>query len=100
MPSAIPLTSALFSTFQVQKVFKDSSRQITSMDWDDEGKLLLACPKDEELMRIYNTTTGSWSANAYSKKYGCDHGIFTHRSNNLIYASTKNDDAIRYSGIC
>lgn len=95
MPSSLPLSAELLSSFKVQKVFKDTSRQITSLDWDDEGKLLLVCSKDEESMRIYDSTTGSLFNTVYSKKYGCDHAIFTHRSNNLIYASTKNEDAIR-----
>lgn len=32
----------------------------------------------------------------YSKKYGISHPRFTHRANNIIHASTKEDDGIRY----
>jgi COMPASS component SWD2 len=31
-----------------------------------------------------------------SKKYGCNLARFTHHKNNVIYASTKGDDTIRY----
>jgi len=34
-----------------------------------------------------------------SKKYGIDLPRFTHRSTNIIYASTKEDDTIRYHSL-
>jgi len=92
------LTRDLLCSFQVAKVFKDSSRNISSLDWDDEGKLLLAC-SEEESMRIYDCVNGRLFNTVHSKKYGCAHASFTHRSNNLIYASTKNEDAIRYMSL-
>src|SRR6266568_4833795 len=35
----------------------------------------------------------------YSKKYGVDLPRFTHKSSNIIHASTKEDDTIRYHAL-
>ncbi|KAJ3370049.1 member of Set1p complex, histone methyl transferase [Kappamyces sp. JEL0680] len=92
------LTPQLFSTFKVSKVFKDHNRLINSIDWDDKGEFCLTC-SDDESMRVYNALSGKLHNTVYSKKYGCAHARFTHRSNNLIHASTKEDDAIRYMSL-
>ncbi|KAI9352491.1 WD40-repeat-containing domain protein [Zopfochytrium polystomum] len=89
------LTDEKVSSFQLAKVFKDNQRHITSMDYDASGELLLTV-SDDDSMRMYDCLTGTLKKTSYSKKYGCAHGRFTHKNTTIIYASTKEDNAIRY----
>lgn len=89
------LSEERLNSFQLAKVFKDNQRHITSMDYDASGELLLTV-SDDDSMRMYDCVSGSLKKTSYSKKYGCAHGRFTHKNTTIIYASTKEDHAIRY----
>eukprot|EP00842_Homolaphlyctis_polyrhiza_P005511 jgi/Hompol1/5961/HPOL_004780-RA len=93
--SGEPLSAALLGSFQVGKVFKDNSRHISSIHFDDDG-LSCVTASDDESLRIYDVRNGKLRNTIFSKKYGCALARFTHRQTNIIYASTKEDDAIRY----
>ncbi|KAL5035972.1 hypothetical protein BDEG_23931 [Batrachochytrium dendrobatidis JEL423] len=96
--SPIPLSRELLGQFQVAKVFKDNSRHITSIDFDADGYSCVTASEDESI-RIYDVRSGKSRNCIYSKKYGCALARFTHRSTNIIYASTKEDDALRYMSL-
>ncbi|ODV90048.1 hypothetical protein CANCADRAFT_99912 [Tortispora caseinolytica NRRL Y-17796] len=68
---------------------------ITSLDFDDTGNYLLSSGTDESL-QLYDAQQGTSSKSLYSKKYGCTLVRFAHSSTNCVYASTKEDDTIRY----
>lgn len=89
------LTSGLLQSFKVSKVFRDNNRAITSIDFSDSGDQCLT-GSDDESMKIYSCISGSIINTIHSKRYGCANAIFTHRTNNILYSSTKSDDAIRY----
>ncbi|KAJ3115029.1 hypothetical protein HK100_001487, partial [Physocladia obscura] len=74
------------SSFRLAKVFRHD-KPFTCIDFDTGGTLCLATCEDE--LRIHKKTS-------YSKKYGCAIAKFTHRPTNVLYSSTKEDDAIRY----
>lgn len=92
--NGIVLNQDLFSKFQVAKVFPNSTLNY-SLDFDNTGSFLLTS-SDDETLRLYDARLGKLKNTAYSKKYGCSFARFTHKATNLIYASTKEDDAIRY----
>ncbi|KAI5289651.1 member of Set1p complex, histone methyl transferase [Ascosphaera aggregata] len=71
-----------------------SSSHITALDFDDQGDFLVSSSTDESL-QIYNVKEGHISQTILSKKYGCHLPRFTHSSTQLLYASTKVDDALR-----
>ncbi|EGF76071.1 hypothetical protein BATDEDRAFT_93069 [Batrachochytrium dendrobatidis JAM81] len=96
--SPIPLSRELLGQFQVARVFKDNSRHITSIDFDADGYSCVTASEDESI-RIYDVRSGKSRNCIYSKKYGCALARFTHRSTNIIYASTKEDDALRYMSL-
>ncbi|KAJ3329516.1 WD repeat-containing protein 82 [Blyttiomyces sp. JEL0837] len=89
------LTDEKLSSFSLAKVFKDNERHITSMDYDASGEFLLTVSDDDSL-RMYDCLSGTLKKTSFSKKYGCAHGRFTHKNTTVIYASTKEDHAIRY----
>ena len=95
--NGLVLSRDLFSKFQVGKVFPNSTTNY-SLDFDATGSFLLSA-SDDETLRVYDARLGKLKNTAFSKKYGCSLAQFTHKSTNVIYASTKEDDAIRYLSI-
>ncbi|KAI9335073.1 WD40-repeat-containing domain protein [Obelidium mucronatum] len=87
------LTKEKIASFRVAKVFKHD-KPFTCLDFDTSGTLSLATCEDE--LRMYDCLSGTHKKTSYSKKYGCAIAKFTHRPNNVLYSSTKEDDAIRY----
>jgi len=68
---------------------------ITSLDFSDNGQWLLSSGSDES-MQLYDCRSAEHKKSVFSKKYGCHLARFTHRSTNCVYASTKDDDSLRY----
>ncbi|KAF9206328.1 member of Set1p complex, histone methyl transferase [Haplosporangium sp. Z 27] len=94
-PPPIVLTPALLGSLKVSKIFKDNTQIITSLDFDDTGAKCVTSAQDESL-HVYDCITGKLDKTLFSKKYGVHLARFTHRSTNVVYASTKEDDTLRY----
>ncbi|KAK6350037.1 member of Set1p complex, histone methyl transferase [Orbilia brochopaga] len=95
-PSAKRLADVIQS-YRPAKSLKNASQGsvITSLDFDDTGEWLLAACDDESL-QLYDCKLGKHSKELFSKKYGVHLARFTHVHTNCVYASTKQDDTIRY----
>jgi COMPASS component SWD2 len=61
---------------------------VLSIDYDDNGELLMTSASDETI-QIYNVREGRHDKSLLSKKYGVKLAKFTHTSSSIIYASTK-----------
>ncbi|KAJ3350721.1 hypothetical protein HDU83_009449 [Entophlyctis luteolus] len=81
------------ASFRPAKVF-NYDKPFTCIDFDSAGVLCLATCEDE--LRMYDCLNASYKKASFSKKYGCGIAKFTHRQYNVLYSSTKEDDAIRY----
>ncbi|CCH45173.1 putative WD repeat-containing protein [Wickerhamomyces ciferrii] len=68
---------------------------ITSLDFDDSGQYLISSLTSESI-NLYDAYRGTYNKPIYSKKYGCHLARFTHQQKNCVYASTKEDNTIRY----
>ncbi|KAL8829529.1 MAG: hypothetical protein Q9170_006131 [Blastenia crenularia] len=90
-------TSDIIGTFRPTKLFKLSKPDtyVTSLDFDNEGQLLIAACSDDSL-QLYSARDGAHQKTLLSQKYGCHLARFSHQSSSIIYASTKGEDAIRY----
>ncbi|KAJ1307556.1 hypothetical protein OPQ81_001653 [Rhizoctonia solani] len=111
-PSQIILGEAIMKRLKPARIFKsavenDTSSQpgrhnlpnhITGLTFDDLGDFLLTASEDETF-RLYNAKTGKHVKTLASKKYGVDLPRFTHKNTTIIYASTKEDDTIRYHSL-
>lgn len=98
MPSEmIKLDSKTIPSFKPSKSFNKSSTKahITSLDFDDSGDLLISAAQDETL-QVYNCREGKHEKTLFSKKYGCHLARFSHRQTNVVYASTKENDTLRF----
>ncbi|KAH7313293.1 WD40-repeat-containing domain protein [Stachybotrys elegans] len=100
--SSVSNLSDVISLFRPTKLFrreeiKEGRPQphVLSIDYDDEGELLMTSASDETL-QIYNVREGRHEKSLLSKKYGVKLAKFTHTNSSIIYASTKQNDAIRY----
>ena len=101
VPGPVPVSLALVSAMRPAKVFNEYVQdgcQVTSIDYDDKGETCVTASNDETI-QLYNCRAGRHVRTLYSKKYGVDLVRFTHRSSAIIYASTKEDDTIRYHSL-
>ncbi|KAI8620521.1 WD40-repeat-containing domain protein [Chytriomyces sp. MP71] len=87
------LTREMLQSYAIAKAFK-LDKVLTCLDFDSSGELCLVTCEDE--LRMYDCLSGVHKKTSYSKKYGCEIAKFTHRKQNILYSSTKEDDAIRY----
>ncbi|KAF9909082.1 member of Set1p complex, histone methyl transferase [Linnemannia zychae] len=94
-PPPVVLTPALLESLKVSKIFKDNTQIITSIHFDDTGSKCVTSAQDESL-HVYDCYTGKLEKTLFSKKYGVNLARFTHRSTSVVYASTKEDDTLRY----
>ncbi|PHH50263.1 Set1 complex component swd2 [Ceratocystis fimbriata CBS 114723] len=92
----------IMNTFRPTKLFRrDDIRDgrpvpyVLSLDFDDPGELLMTSESDETI-QIYSVREGRHEKSLLSKKYGAKLARFTHLSSGIVYASTKQNDAIRY----
>jgi len=54
---------------------------------------------EDETFNLYSCKTGKHQRMLQSKKYGVDLPRFTHKNTAIVYASTKEDDTIRYHSL-
>lgn len=86
--------SSIISSFRPTKLFarepkdKSSPTYILSLDFDDPGELCMTSESDDTI-QIYNVKEGRHDKALISKKYGAKLARFTHWSNSIVYASTK-----------
>ncbi|EHA50844.1 hypothetical protein MCOR27_010904 [Pyricularia oryzae] len=92
----------ILSTFKATRLFRRKdlrpdkpSPHVLSLDFNDPGDLCMTSESDETI-QLYNVREGRHDKNLASKKYGVKLAKFTHSGTSIIYASTKQNDAIRY----
>lgn len=96
-PSSLTFSTEVVKAFKPSKLFNyhKDRKQITSIDFDDTGEYCITSAEDESI-QLYDVKLGKHSKTLQSKKYGASLVRFTHHATNCIYASTKEDDTIRY----
>lgn len=79
-----------------QTAMPSTRQQITSIAFDATGEKCLTADEVDAFI-LWDVNKAKKVRTFYSKKYGISHARFTHRSQNIIHASTKLDDhTIRY----
>ncbi|KAJ7220043.1 WD40-repeat-containing domain protein [Mycena pura] len=73
-------------------------RHITGISFDDRGDQVITASEDETF-RLYSCKSGKQMKILHSKKYGVDLPRFTHKNTAILYASTKEDDTVRYHSL-
>lgn len=83
-------------SFKPAKVFKESTLPINSVDFSENGRLMVT-GSEEEAITIYDLSSATQKKSVNSKKYGADLVRFTNSNDTkVLHASTKLDDTIRY----
>lgn len=92
----------IISTFRPTKLFRRQDVKpdkppphVLSLDYNDPGELCMTSESDETI-QLYHVKEGRHEKSLASKKYGVKLAKFTHSGTSIIYASTKQNDAIRY----
>ncbi|BFZ54134.1 hypothetical protein PYCC9005_001166 [Savitreella phatthalungensis] len=95
--SSLRLDGNLLSKFRPAQAFNKGTpgTYVTSLDFDDTGEWLISCSTDDTL-QVYDCRDGKHSKTCFSKKYGAHLARFAHRHTNVVYASTKENDTLRY----
>ncbi|KAI6233801.1 Swd-2.2 [Aphelenchoides fujianensis] len=96
--SSVPsktITEAGIRSMAPVKAFPPLAARVNHLHYSDDGKHLIAS-SDEESMSLYDCVQGTFSRTINSKKYGCNLVHFVRGSNDVITASTKVDNTIRY----
>ncbi|RPB29825.1 WD40 repeat-like protein [Terfezia boudieri ATCC MYA-4762] len=96
-PQASLKLSESLPRYRPSKSFQDThpNAEITSLDFDDSGEFCIAA-SDDETLQLYDCRLGKHQKQLFSKKYGVHLAKFTHTTTQVIYASTKENDTIRY----
>ncbi|KAJ5356169.1 hypothetical protein N7517_010778 [Penicillium concentricum] len=88
----------IIDTFRPSRGFhpckKDPSKYVTSLDFDDQGDVLIGAGNDDS-MHVYDVKEGKFNKSVASKKYGVHLARFTHHSRQVLHASTKIDNNLR-----
>lgn len=90
------IDNASLGSFQVGKAFERNSN-INSMDFSDDGQLLVAASDDDSLVS-YSALQGREEQVLFSKTWGVEHVRFTHASTAVLFTPRKNvrEQTIRY----
>ncbi|AOW07508.1 WD40-repeat-containing domain protein [Yarrowia lipolytica] len=93
---SVPASIETYKTLKPSKTLRyHHNDPITSLDFDDTGAYAVTAGTDESI-QLYSAHKGTHQRSSYSKKYGAHLARFTHNSMSIVYASTKEDDTIRY----
>ncbi|KAI6229611.1 WD repeat-containing protein 82 [Aphelenchoides besseyi] len=77
------------------KSFPPMQARINHLHYSEDGRHLIAS-SDDEAMTLYDCASGNFNRTINSKKYGANLVHFVRGSNDVITASTKIDNTIRY----
>lgn len=97
----IPITHNLIGKFKPAKVFIEhvaKGTSVTSASFDDAGHFCLTAGEDD-FLQLYDVRSGIHVKKVASQKYGAHLARFTHDKDSVIYASTKENNAIRYMNL-
>ncbi|KAH3667184.1 hypothetical protein OGAPHI_002833 [Ogataea philodendri] len=94
---ATPLSGNLLLSLRPSKIFSNHvpDTPITSLDFDASGQFLVSAGVDESI-HLYDVTKGKHMKPIYSKKYGCHLARLARKEKTCVYASTKENDTLRY----
>eukprot|EP00727_Mastigamoeba_balamuthi_P008891 m51a1_g4624 putative wd repeat-containing protein 82-like (450) ;mRNA; r:312107-314398 len=92
----VKLDDSVVRSMTIGKVFKEHTAPVNSLDFSDDGDLLVSSG-DDETIRVYEISSGTKHRTVFSKKYGVDLVKFTHHNSSVICASKNGwDESLRY----
>jgi COMPASS component SWD2 len=92
------LVDNVIRSMRVGKVFRDNTESINHLHFSSDGASLITSADDDQIV-IYDCERGTQKRTLNSKKYGVDLIHFTQNKANVVHASTKENDIIRYLNI-
>ncbi|KAH7726189.1 hypothetical protein AAVH_05988 [Aphelenchoides avenae] len=77
------------------KCFEDNTDKINNIVFSSDGTLMATSSKDDSI-RIYKCAHGTKAGSVSSNKYGADLVHFDQSKENVLHASSKRDETVRY----
>lgn len=84
----MPLNDEVVRSFKAGRIFKESTKQVNSIDFHRVHDLLVTAGDDDHL-HVYDTAEGRHLATVPSLKYGCQNVVWTHSPEKIVFASNK-----------
>ncbi|TIA87137.1 hypothetical protein E3P99_03367 [Wallemia hederae] len=97
----LTLSPELMKSFKPSKAFTgycQEDKEFTALSFDDTGNTCVTASTDDEI-HLFDAKSGKHQKFVRSQKYGVDLPCFTHSTSNIIYAGTKQDNAIKYHSL-
>ncbi|KAI7863879.1 WD40-repeat-containing domain protein [Spinellus fusiger] len=91
----IKMTPEVVSSYKPAKSFKLGEKPVSALSFSDNGELCVTSSEDDSI-HVIDCLEGKQKSTLFSKKYGVNLARFTHHSNAIVHASTKEDDTLRY----
>ncbi|KAL9933343.1 hypothetical protein V8E36_008061 [Tilletia maclaganii] len=101
MSTSLELNASRMANFKPAKVFSEAvekGQDITSLTYDSKGDYLLTAAEDDTF-NLYSCKKGKLVKKFLSKKYGIDLVKFTHKTDSILHASTREDNIIRFHSL-
>ncbi len=92
------LVDNVIRSMRVGKIFKENNEPVNHLHFSSDGGSLITSAEDDQIV-IYDCERGSKTRSINSKKYGVDLIHFTSNKSNVVHASTKENDIIRYLNV-
>jgi len=92
------LVDNVIRSMRVGKVFKENQDPVNHLHFSADGASLITSAEDDQII-IYDCERGAKAKTTNSKKYGVDLVHFTSNKSNVVHASTKENDIIRYLNV-
>ena len=92
------LVDNVIRSMRVGKVFKENQDPVNHLHFSSDGASLITSADDDQIV-IYDCERGAKGRTLNSKKYGVDLVHFTSNKSNVVHASTKENDIIRYLNV-
>ncbi len=92
------LVDNVIRSMRCAKVFRDNQDPINHLHFSSDGASLISSSEDDQIV-IYDCEKGTMRRTLNSKKYGVDLVHFTQTKTNVVHASTKENDIIRYLNV-
>eukprot|EP00040_Diaphanoeca_grandis_P040041 m.261047 g.261047 ORF g.261047 m.261047 type:complete len:312 (-) comp41172_c0_seq1:53-988(-) len=89
------LNQQVQQSFQLAKVEEQNTGVIHSIDYSDDGKMMVTSSVDDSI-NLYDCVEGTHTRTLHSKKYGAGLIRFTHGGQTVLHSSLKENDTIRY----
>ncbi len=84
----ILITDEILKSFKTCEIVKTHEKEINSIDFSNDGSLVLTSGKDD-LLCVFDVERREIIRKLFNRAYGCENAIFTHNSRAILCSSNR-----------